>query len=212
MTLTPPSKFYHGPITGIEACYGFPYSADPHCASCGSTKVSKPTYKDGMKSFRCNRCKKKTTLARSAAPDRDARYEIRKEGYSEVECLTREELDDALWDVLMNLDAHYFSEKAREYYGDYYDGLLDNEERYGDGSYQEEADDLEADVPWVNKLMALTDGYVDGLEVGESYNLPDFPVTVARIGDRATPRATTSKSVKKAPARKPAGKASARRR
>ena len=206
MTLTPPSEYYHGPITGIEACYGFPYSADLHCASCGSTKVSKPSYKDGMKSFRCNRCKKKTTLATSATPDRDARYEIRKNGYAEVECLTREELDDALWDVLMNLDASDLSSKARDYYGDYYDELWDNEERFGDGSYQKEVNDLEVDVPWVNKCMALTDGYVDGLEVGESYNLPDFPVTVARIGDRAASGTKTSKSVKKAPARKPANR------
>ena len=229
MSFTPPSEYYRGPITGIEACYGYPYMADDHCASCGSTKVSKPSHKNGIETFRCDRCRRVTSVAFPAVPDRDARYDILKYGHVEKESLTRDELDDSLWDVIMDLDAHYFSEKARDYYGAYYDELCDNEERFGDGSYQEEINDLEADVPWVNKCMALNDGYVNGLEVGQEYNLPDFPVTVVRVADanrasanrrtatagRPTPSKpkTSSRSVKtrKAPAKASKPKAPAKK-
>ena len=231
MTFTPPSRFYSGPITGIEACYGYPYSADPHCASCGSTKISKPSYKNGVETFRCNRCKRVTVLSPYEVNGPDARYDVLKNGHVEMESLARKELDDALYDVLHDLDDHYISEKASEYYGEYYDDLFDDD-RINDASYQYERNGLEDDLIFVNKLMALKDGYIDGLEIGEEYNLPDFPVTVLRVADAkasanrrtATARRptaskpkTSSRSVKagkkpakrtlakkKSPARKPA--------
>ncbi len=195
MTMTPPSRFYRGPITGIEACYGYPYTADDHCASCGSTNVSKPSYRDGIETFRCNRCKRVTALARYAEPDTDARYDILKNGHPDMESVARSELDEALAGVLTDLDDRYISDKAREYYGGYYDRLYDDD-CINDVSCQEERSDLEGDLIFVNKLMALRDGYVDGLEVGQEYNLPDFPVTVVRVADAkasANRRTTTAR-------------------
>lgn len=223
--LTPPSRFYRGPITGITRGYGPPYTSKWHCASCGSTDVSKPVSMGPIEDFRCNRCGRRTRIHWD--PDySDARYEIRKHGHVEMDSLTRSELSRALWDVLMDLDERYFSEKASEYYGRYYDELRD-EARSGDVSYQEEATDLERDIPFVNMCMALDEGYVDGLDVREEYSLPDFPVSVVRVADAVSAnrraakarRPTSSKpktatksvkakaSAKKKPAKAPARKA-----
>ncbi len=223
--LTPPGRYYRGPITGTTPTYGHPYMADDHCASCGSTDVSKPSYKDGAKTFKCNRCGRRTRLANAATNNGEAVYEIRVNGYAERESLRRYDVEEALWDVLVNLDAHYASEKASQYYGSYYDRLMD-----GDSADQGEALALDSDIMWINKDLAQNGGYVSGLEVGEEYNLPDFPVTIARLGDRpmevrrpsrsASKPKTSSRSVKakKAPAKRtpakkktPARKATSRR-
>ncbi len=227
--LTPPGRFYRGPITGINRGYGSPYTSAWHCASCGSTDVSKPSFRGPMRYFRCNRCGRRTRIYWDPYPG-DARYDILRQGHPEMESLTRSELGEALWFVLTDLDARYLSDKASEYYGDYYEGLRDNADRSGDASYEEEINDLEGDVPWVNRSMALEEGYVDGLDIGEEYNLPDFPVTVVRVDDvdtfsanrrttsagraKASKQKTSSKSVKgrrtpakKAPTKKSAGKA-----
>ena len=192
--LTPPTKFYRGPITGILPTYGHPYAADLHCASCGSTNVSKPSYKDGVKTFRCNKCNRKTRLAGSTTNSNEAMYEIRVNGYTEKEGLRRYDLQDALWEVMTNLDAHYASEKAQQYYGAYYDRLMD-----GDSADHGEALALDSDIMWVNKDLALNGGYVDGLNVGDTYELPDFPVSIARLGDKspipARPSAGTKRTV-----------------
>ncbi len=197
MTFTPPSRFYSGPITGIEACYGYPYSADLHCASCGSTQISKPSYRNGVETFRCNRCKRVTVLSPYEVSGPDARYDVLKNGHVEMESLARKELDDALTDVLYDLDDRYISGKASEYYGEYYDDLSDDD-RVNDPSYQDERNSLEGDLLFVNKLMALKDGYIDGLEVGEEYNLPDFPVSVVRVADASS----ASSNRRTAPARR----------
>ena len=227
--LTRPSRFYRGPITGINRGYGSPYTSAWHCASCGSTDVSKPSVKGRERSFRCNRCGRRTRIYWDLEY-RDFRYDILRDGYPERESLARSELDEELWAVLMDLDARYFSDKASEYYGEYFDDLYYNEDRFNDRSYQEEINDLAADVPWVNKSMALGEGYVDGLEVGEEYNLPDFPVSIVRVADanrasanrrttsarRSTPSKpkTSSKSVKtrKAPAKASKPKATAKKK
>ncbi len=198
--LTPPSRFYRGPITGINRGYGSPYTSDWHCASCGSTDVSKPSFMGPARYFRCNRCGRRTRIYWD--PEyRDARYDILKQGHPEMESLTRAELGEALWSVLTDLDARYLSDKAEEYYGGYYEGLRDGACRTGDASYEEEINDLEGDVPWVNRSMALDEGYVDGLDIGEEYNLPDFPVTVVRVDDVdavSANRRTTSAGSRKA--------------
>ncbi len=238
--LTPPSKYYRGPVTGINRGCSYPYDSDEHCASCGSTSVSSPSYRDGITSFRCNRCGRRTRIS-NEPPSVKARYDIVKEGYTERESLAFSKLDFALWEVLTDLDVHYLSEKASEYYGDYYDSLGDDMFEDDVGA-AEERNSLEMDLPWVNKCMALEEGYVYGLEVGEEYNLPDFPVSVVRVEDAksgsaaksnagkpAKPKASgnrrttasrrtaskpkTSKNVKKTPAKKttkPKTRASAR--
>ncbi len=196
--LTPPTKFYRGPITGILPTYGHPYSADLHCASCGSTNVSKPSYKDGVRTFRCNKCNRKTRLAGATANSNEAMYEIRVNGYTEKEGLRRYDLQDALWEVLTNLDAHYASEKAQQYYGAYYDRLMD-----GDSADQGEALALDSDIMWVNRDLALNGGYVNGLNVGDTYELPDFPVSIARLGDKSPiPAKSVSGSKNKKPVKR----------
>ena len=180
--LTPPSRFYRGPITGTTPTYGYPYTADHHCASCGSTDISKPSCTgyglDLVMTYKCKRCGRLTTRSTFLRDEkeREAVYEIRVNGHVERESLRLEEIDQALWEVLTDLDAHYASEKASQYYGSYYDGLMD-----GDSVDQGEALALESDILWINKDQATMGGYVDGLGVGEEYNLPDFPVTVVRL-------------------------------
>ncbi len=204
--LTPPTRYYRGPITGINRTYGHPYMADLHCASCGSTSVSKPSYKAGVRTFKCTKCGRRTTLAQKATNSKDAVYEIRVQGYTEKEGLRRADLEDSLWEVLCDLDAHFASEKAAEYYGSNYDE--DEDDVTG-------ASAMESDILWVNRCLALEEGYVDGLEVGEAYNLPDFLVTVARVGDRTSGssasanRRPSASSSRKAPAKTNKPKASA---
>lgn len=173
--LTPPTRYYRGPITGINRTYGSPYMSDFHCASCGSTSVSKPSYKNGARTFKCTKCGRKTSLASAPINGNDAVYEIRVQGYTEKDGVRLVNLQDELWRVLGDLDAHFASEKAHQYYGAYYDSADESE-----------ALSLESDITWVNMSLALDDGYVYGLNVGEEYNLPDFPVTVARVGDRSS--------------------------
>ncbi len=183
--LIPPTRYYHGPITGN---YWGDYTADIHCASCGSTSVSKPSYKAGAKTFKCTKCGRKTKLAKAATNAKDAVYEIRVQGYTEKEGLRRDDLEDNLWDVLERLDDHLASEVAHAYFGPYYDGAsqIPKEPDWA------ESRKLECDILWANKCMALDEGYVDGLEVGEEYKLPDYPVTIARVGDRTSGSSASS--------------------
>lgn len=169
-----PSDGYHGPVTAIyPECGGF--DADDHCASCGSTDVrlSRPKNSKLTATLRCQRCGRVTNIRKAQRYD-TARYSILVNGDVVRDSIPRTRLDTTLALELCKI-GRLSAEKARQFYGRNYDSVVGNISNAGlvDLTFQ-----------LIDGQLAFEGGYVDGLEVGEEYNLPDFPVTILRVEDK----------------------------
>lgn len=168
----PPSSGYHGPVTAIyPKCGGF--DASEHCASCGSTdvRVTRPTDSGVTATVRCLRCGRVTNI-RKAMRYPTARYSIMVNGRAVAES-DRLGLEMSLTSVLADMQRQS-AEKTRLYYGRNYDSVAES---------MHNRNLFESTFYMIDYEMALSGGYVDGLEVGEEYNLPDFPVSIVRMDD-----------------------------
>ena len=168
----PPSSGYRGPVTALyPRCGG--YDLDSHCASCGSTDVRplRPKNSDLIATLRCQRCGRVTNIRKTERYS-TARYSILVNGAVVRESIPGSGLDAALATILGDM-WRQSAEKARHYYGQNYKTVVSTVSHAGiiDRTFQ-----------MIDGSMASS-GYVYGLEVGESYNLPHFPVSIVRVED-----------------------------
>ncbi len=197
----PPCEGYRGPVTKLDPV-GI-YDVDDHCASCGSTdvRIVRPGAKTLTTTIRCSECGRVTKRDPIDLGGK-ARFSILVGGKTVKRSVPRRELEAALSDVMDGMGGH--SERiAREYLGRDY---IELSKRYN----------IDRAFLLIAENLALYDGYVDGLEVGEEYNLPGFPVSVVRTADvRTEPvrkaSAKTASKPKASPNRAPAKKSPAKK-
>lgn len=169
----PPSSEYHGPVTAISSdTLGFDF--DDHCASCGSTdvRVTRPKNSELTATLRCPRCGRVTNI-RKAERYPTARYSVLVNGRIVKESVSRITAESALTRVFIDMKRQS-AEKTRQYYGRNYDSVADSIPNHNL---------LERSFGMIDTVIAFNGGYVDGLEIGEEYNLPDFPVSIVRVED-----------------------------
>ena len=177
----PPSSGYHGPVTAISSdTIGFNF--DDHCASCGSTdvRVMRPKNSELTATLRCPRCGRVTNI-RKAERYHTARYSVLVNGRTVAESVSRISAEAALTRVFADM-LPQSAEKTRQYYGRNYNSVANSVPN---------RTMLERSFGMIDTVIAFNGGYVDGLEVGEEYNLPDFPVSIIRVEDeqaKPTPR------------------------
>ncbi len=188
-------KEYKGPVKAIDPRYGM-FDSVNHCGTCGSTKVRTKRPRGKMSEYvYCSECGRVTERYQDYM--RKGIYDIIVEGVVKKRNVPRMELEDALREALSDMDVRYSALKAHQFYGPDYDVLSQTRV-------------LESTFIYVDIAIAVSDGYVDGLHVGEEYNFPDIPVTIVRVEDM--PKVSENyRPVKRTPARKSANRAPARR-
>lgn len=168
-----PSDGYHGPVTALYPRTGG-YEVNHHCASCGSTDISTsfPKNSELTAIIRCKRCGRVTNIRKTQRYD-TARYSILVNGDVVRDSVPRTGMEAALAAVLGDMQ-RYSAEKARQFYGPNYKTVV---------STISHAGMVDSTFRMIAESFAFESGYVDGLEVGEEYNLPDFPVAILRVED-----------------------------
>ncbi len=179
-----PAPGYKGPVRWVyPGCeYGESRSA-MFCPRCGSTEVGM-TGKDGrsgVEAYRCSACGAGFKLAENRRVA-GKRFSIRCDGEGMYGEVTRDDVEDALYDDLLESqgygDDRYYK-LASSYYGEAYDDLR---------SYDSDDDDegsrmmslMELDVPFAEAGHVISHGYIDGMDVGDEVRLPGTPVSIVR--------------------------------
>lgn len=176
----PPSRFYRGPVRSMEPGYGSPYSIAPFCPQCGSTKI----IDIGAVEYRCQSCGREFVRQEFYYGEgTDGKYAVFENGY-EIDGgpYRLSELHDVIWGIFMDdLDDHYVSEKAADYYSDYIEDLVDQGLVEDSDEGRTEAEyEFWYDMPSIELNDALVK-YIPYLGPGEVFNFPDFPISVKRV-------------------------------
>lgn len=169
-------RVYRGPVRRVSTIREG--EVEEHCPGCGSTGIRKGS-DDGERC--CGICGCRFRLDEEP-PEGTPLYLVDQEdGYGKV--VPYDRVFDGLADIYDELDPVRTEYPARDYFGPGYDTLSDY--ALEDNDPQSALDRSQWDYSlYLTEADYLLDRQLNGLEVGESYKFPDYPVKVTRVQNR----------------------------
>ena len=176
-SLEPQTPRYRGPVRDMIPEYGRGY-VETFCPTCGGTDVVNTHDRDH---FVCRTCGRRFVLAGQSEYNEDARYEIIHGGSPEYENVPRWDLLRKSWDAVMDHmdDTDTYYNLARDYYGQYYE-QYETEEAMLDPACAVSRENLVGDIPYRELETVIDRGYIEGMDIGDTVDIPDTPLSIRR--------------------------------
>lgn len=180
-SMEPQTSRYRGPVRYMVPEYGNGY-VETFCPACGGTDLMNTRDRDH---FMCNTCGRRFVLGSALDYDEDAKFEISHGGSPEYENVPRWDVRRMAWDTVMDHidDTDTYRNLARDFYGQYYE-QYETEEAYLDPSCAVSRENLVTDIPYRELDAVMDRGYIDGMTVGDTVDLPGTPLSIRRTKNR----------------------------